>query len=142
METAKRMTSKVITVGPQDSLSKAKALMDSGNFRHLPVVEAGKLTGILSDRDIQRHLGYLKSTRVDAVMTPNPITVSSSTTVEQAAHLMLRRKINAVPVVEDGKPLGILTTSDILTAFLDVERSEELAALMHKAVGLWTYHPG
>ena len=139
METAKRMTSKVITVGPRDSLSKAKALMDSGNFRHVPVVEDARLIGILFDRDIRSHVGYLESTRVDAVMTLNPVTVTPTTTVEEAARLMLRLKISAVPVVEDGKPLGVLSTSDILRAFLDVERPEELAELMRKAVGLWTY---
>ena len=135
METAKRMTSKVITVGPRDSLSKAKALMDSGNFRHVPVVEDAKLIGILSDRDVRSHVGYLESTLVDAVMTLNPVTVTPTTTVEEAACLMLRLKISAVPVVEDGKPLGVLSTSDILRAFLDVERSEEMAELMRKAAG-------
>jgi acetoin utilization protein AcuB len=55
------MTSKVITVGPRDSLSKAKALMDSGNFRHMPVVDDGKLIGILSDRDLRSQVGYLES---------------------------------------------------------------------------------
>lgn len=140
METAKRMTSKVITVGPRDNLSKAKAVMDSGNFRHVPVVEDAKLIGILSDRDIQSHVGYLECTRVDAVMTLDPVTVSPTTTVEEAARLMLRLKISAVPVVEDGKPLGVLSTSDILRAFLDVERPEEIVGLMRKTVDLWTYH--
>jgi len=140
METAKRMTSKVITVGPRDSLSKAKALMDSGNFRHVPVVdEDGKLIGILSDRDIRSHVGYLESTRVDAVMTLNPVTVTPTTTVEQATRLMLRLKVSAVPVVDQGKPVGVLSTTDILRAFLEVERTEEISELMRKAVGLWTY---
>jgi CBS domain-containing protein len=74
MKTAERMmTSKVLTVGPRDTLSKAKALMDSGNFRHVPVVKNGKLIGILSDRDLRSHVGHLESTRVDAAMTPNPV---------------------------------------------------------------------
>jgi acetoin utilization protein AcuB len=139
VETAKRMTSKLITVAPQDSLAKAKALMDSGNFRHLPVLEDGKLIGILSDRDIQRHSGYLDSTRVDAVMTSDPVTITATTTVEEAARLMLRLKISAVPVVDDGTPVGILSTSDILRAFLDAERTHEQEELLRQAVRTWRY---
>jgi acetoin utilization protein AcuB len=135
METAKRMTSKLITVGPHDSLAKAKALMDSGNFRHLPVLEDGRLIGILSDRDMRQHSGYLDSTRVDAAMTSDPVTITPTATVEEAARLMLRLKISAVPVVDDGKPVGILSTSDILKAFLDVERTQEMAEFLRQAVG-------
>ena len=52
---------------------------------------------------------------------------------------MLRLKISAVPVVEDGTTVGILSTSDILRAFLDVERNAAMGELMGKTVGLWTY---
>lgn len=135
METAKRMTPKLITVAPRDSLAKAKALMDSGNFRHLPVLEDGRLIGILSDRDMRLHSGYLDSTRVDAVMRSEPVTVTPTTTVEEAARLMLRLKISAVPVVDDGKPVGILSTSDILGAFLDVARTQEMTEFLRQAVG-------
>ena len=136
METAKRMTSKLITVGPHDSLAKAKALMDSGNFRHLLVLEDGRLIGILSDRDMRLHSGYLDSTRVDAVMTSDPVTITPTMSVEEAARLMLRLKISAAPVVDfDGKPVGILSTSDILRAFLDVERTQEMAEFLRQAVG-------
>ena len=139
METTKRMTSKVISVGPHEKLSQVRALMNSGNFRHVPVVEEGKLIGILSDRDIRSHAGHLESTCASAAMTANPVSVDPTTTVEEAARLMLRLKISAVPVVEDGKPVGILTTSDILRAFIEVQRSEEMTLLMRHAVGLWTY---
>ncbi len=140
MQTAKRMTSKVITVGPRDILSKAKVLMDSGNFRHLPVVEDGKVIGILSDRDIRSHVGYLESTRVDGVMTLNPVTATETMTVEEAARLMLRLKISALPVVDyGGKPVGVLSTDDILRALLDVERTKEMDEFMRNAVRLWTY---
>jgi CBS domain-containing protein len=135
MKIATRMTSKLITVGPHDSLAKAKALMDSGNFRHLPVLEDGRLVGILSDRDMRLHSGYLDSTRVDAAMTPDPVTITPTTTVEEAARLMLRLKISAAPVVDEGKAVGILSTSDILRAFLDVERTQEIAEFLRQTVG-------
>lgn len=133
METAKRMTQKMVTVTPHDSLAKAKALMDSGNFRHMPVVENGKVVGILSSSDI-RWYGHLDAT-VDRAMTPNPVTATPATTVEEAARLMLRLKISAVPVVENGKLVGILSTSDILKAFLDVERSEVMAEFLRRNLG-------
>lgn len=133
METAKRMTDKVVTVTPRDSLAKAKALMDSGNFRHVPVVEDGKLVGILSNSDIRWH-GHLDAT-VDQAMTPNPVTIGPATTVEEAARLMLRLKISAVPVVVNGKPVGILSTSDILEAFLGIEKSDRMAELLQRTVG-------
>lgn len=113
--------------------------MDSGNFRHIPVVADGKLIGILSDRDIRSHIGHLESTRADAAMTANPVTVDPTTTIEEATRLMLRLRISAVPVVENGTPIGILSTSDVLRAFLEVQRTEEMAQLMRRTVGMWTY---
>jgi acetoin utilization protein AcuB len=134
METAKRMTHKVVTVTPRDSLAKAKALMASGNFRHVPVVEdSGKLVGILSNSDIRWH-GHLDAT-VEQAMTPNPAAIGPATTVEEAARLMLRLKISAVPVVVNGKPVGILSTSDILEAFLGIQKSDRMAELLRRTVG-------
>ena len=133
MEAAKRMTRRLAVVSPHDSLAKVKALMDSRNFRHVPVVEDGKLVGILSNNDIRWH-AHLTSTVAEA-MTPNPITVTAENTVAEAARLMLRLKIGAVPVVENGVPVGIISTSDILQAFLDAAKSEEMTVLLSKTVG-------
>jgi|SRR5208282_348026 len=133
METAKRMTRKIVTLTPHDSLARARDLMDSGNFRHLPIVANGKLVGILSYSDIRRN-GPLDAT-VGQAMTPDPVTVTPTTTVEEAARLMLDHKISAVPVVANGKPVGILSTSDILEAFLDIERSEAMANLLGRTIG-------
>ncbi len=133
MEAKRRMTRKVVTVMRHDSLAMAKALMDSGKFRHLLVVDDGKLVGILSNSDIRWH-GHLDAT-VDQAMTTNPATIESTATVEEAARLMLRLKIGALPVVADGKPVGILSTSDILEAFLGIQKSEEMVELLRSRVG-------
>jgi CBS domain-containing protein len=133
MEAANQMIGKLVVVSPHDSLAKAKALMDSRNFRHVPVVEDGKLVGILSNNDI-RWQGHLTATVAEA-MTPNPITVTPKTTIHESARLMLRRKINAVLVVDRGTPVGIITTSDILKLFLETARSEQMAPLLAQAVG-------
>jgi len=135
MKTAQRMTRKVVVVTPQDGLARARDLMDSGNFRQLPVVRDGKLVGIISYNDIWRSDD--PETIVEKAMTRDPVTVAPTTTVEEAVRLMLNHKIGAVPVVLDGKPVGILSTSDILEAFLEIDRSEAIAGLLGLAIGHW-----
>lgn len=63
--------------------------------------------------------GSSRMTRVGAAMTAQPVTVTPATTVEAASQIMLARKMSGLPVVEDGKLVGIITTSDILRAFLE-----------------------
>jgi acetoin utilization protein AcuB len=133
MKAKNHMSRKVISIPPWESLGKAKALMRSGNFRHLPVVDEGKLVGILSDADI-RWYGHLDAT-IDQAMTPNPLTIESTATLEQAARLMLDRKINALPVLADKKLIGIISTSDIVAAFLAVAKSNEMAELLRRPIG-------
>jgi acetoin utilization protein AcuB len=133
MEAANQMTRKLVLVSPHDSLAKAKALMDSCNFRHVPVVEGGRLVGILSDNDIRWH-AHLSAKVIDA-MTPNPATVTPETTLEEAARLMLRLKVNALPVIDRETPVGIITTSDILKRFLEAASLEQMATLRAQVVG-------
>ena len=114
------MTRHPETVGPSDVLSKAKEMMDVGGFRRLPVVHEGRVVGIVTERDVREHGGYLESTKVDAVMKAPVVTVDSKTSVEEAARLMLANKIGGIPVVDAGKLVGIVTTSDLLRAFLSV----------------------
>jgi len=115
-----RMTQQPVTVSPQDTLATAQEKMTAGHFRRLPVVHAGVLVGILTDRDVRRHVGVEERTRVEAAMTETPLTVSPLTTVEEAVQLMLKHQISGLPVVENGKVVGIITTSDVLRAFLEM----------------------
>ncbi len=120
MRISDRMTRNPASVNPKDTLAKAKALMESGGFRRVPVIDNGQLVGILSDRDLRQHLGYLETTRVNAAMTASPMTVTPHSSVEDAARLMLEHKVGGLPVVENGKLVGIVTTSDMLRALLEV----------------------
>ncbi len=120
MEVAARMTPHPTTAAPRDTLAKAKALMHAGGFRCLPVVEGEKLVGVITERDLRQHLGYLDATRVDGAMTSKPLTVPPSCSVQDAARLLLQHKVGAMPVVENGGLVGIITTSDLLKALLDV----------------------
>lgn len=125
MLVGRRMTREVVTVRPEDKLLAAEEAMKKGGFRSVPVVTNGKLVGIITDRDLRRHEGFFEQTRVDATMTENPLTVTPQTTLEQAALLLLRHKIGSLPVIEEGKLVGIITTSDMLRAFLEVIGASE-----------------
>ena len=115
-----RMTRNPGYVGSQHTLAAAKALMDMDDIRHVPVVEGGKLVGILTDRDLQNHAGYLDSTLVDAAMVRDPVTAAPEMTVETAALLLITNHVRALPVVDNGHLVGIITTTDLLGALLDV----------------------
>jgi acetoin utilization protein AcuB len=94
--------------------------MAAGGFRQLPVVDNGNLIGIVTDRDLRQHTGYLESTLVDAAMTTCPVVISPADSVEAVSKLMIQHKIGAVPVVEHGRTVGIVSTSDLLKALLNI----------------------
>jgi acetoin utilization protein AcuB len=89
------MTSSLVTTEPSQSLQAASRLMHDGRFRHLPVVHASTLVGIISDRD----LGRPNAQTVADVMNPNVIVVNPDTPIEAAAQLMIDNKIGSLPVV-------------------------------------------
>jgi acetoin utilization protein AcuB len=125
MLVSKRMTRDPATITAQEYLSNAQLKMRQGNFQRLPVLEAGKVVGIITDRDLRAHTGFLERTKVGAVMTDKVITIAPRVTLEKAAQLMLSHKIGGLPVTEEGKLLGIITRSDILQAFLDMMGASE-----------------
>jgi acetoin utilization protein AcuB len=121
----KRMRKNPETIQPEDYLASGLVKMHKGGFRRLPVVQDGKLIGIITDRDLREHAGLLERTRVSAAMTKDLLTVTPRATLEQAAKLMLSHKISGLPVTDAGKLVGIITTSDILQAFLDILGASE-----------------
>ncbi len=112
------MTPQPITTEPGEKLSAVRTKMLAGGFRSMPVLSEGKLVGIISDRDLRRHEGYLEHTDVRLAMTEEVSTVSATTPIHAAAQTLLERKIGALPVIEDGRLVGIISTSDVLRAFL------------------------
>jgi acetoin utilization protein AcuB len=125
MEMVHVMTRHPETIRPDEMLAKAKEMMDVAGFRRLPVVKDGKIIGMLTERNLREHSGYLNSTKVNAAMNAAVVSVGPNSTVQDATRLMLRHKIGGLPVVEDGKLVGIVTTVDILRAFLQVVESFE-----------------
>jgi acetoin utilization protein AcuB len=113
------MTTEVETVHPRDTLADAEAKMRRGRFRRVPVVDdGGALVGILTERALQGHVGFLPITRVTAAMTENPLTIDPDESIERAATIILERKIGGLPVVNKGALVGIITTTDLLAGFL------------------------
>ncbi|MGW8209385.1 MAG: CBS and ACT domain-containing protein [Syntrophobacteria bacterium] len=128
------MTREVITVEEDVSIMKASKLMKDKGFQHLPVVRQGRLTGIVSDRDLKEahpskattldihELYYLlDKLQVKKVMSKNPHTVSGNETTDKAAALMLKHDISALPVVDQkGDLQGIITKGDVFRAMVSV----------------------
>lgn len=123
MQIVNLMTPDPITISQRDTLSKAKSLMDEGCFRRLPVMDNEQLVGIVTERDLREYTGYLESTRVTAAMRTPLVTLTPYDTVEDAARLMLKHKIGGLPIVDDGTLVGIVTSSDLLKAFLNVVKA-------------------
>jgi acetoin utilization protein AcuB len=125
MLVSNRMTKDPVTVTPDDLLIQGRLKMQKGSFRRLPVVSDGQLVGIITDRDMREHAGYLDRTEVKAAMSKKPLSVTTATTLEAAAQLLLKHKIGGLPVVESSRLVGIITTSDVLQAFLEVMGASE-----------------
>ncbi len=120
MLVSKRMTKNPVTIEAEEFLSTARDKMTAGGFHRLPVNSKGKLVGIITDRDLQRFAGILERTKVNGIIDDRLLTVTPSTTVEEAAQQMLAHKIGGLPVVEGDRLVGVITTSDVLNAFLEV----------------------
>lgn len=120
MNVGDRMTKTPVTVSPNDTLAQAQEKLRNGGFRQMPVVDNGRLVGIITDRDIRRHGRHSAVAKVQSAMTNELITASSFMPIEEAAQLMLRHKIGGLPVVQGDELTGIISTSDILQAFVDI----------------------
>ncbi|AGA70902.1 CBS domain-containing protein [Desulfitobacterium dichloroeliminans LMG P-21439] len=127
------MTSRVFTVSPEDNIADTMALMREQKINRLPVVEKGRLVGIVTDGDLREvspspattlsifELNYLVGkTPIREVAVKKVITCTPDTKIEDAALLMRENGIGALPVIENGKLVGIVTESDIFDTFLDI----------------------
>lgn len=131
------MSTDIVTVSPKEGVRVAEHLMKAKRIRHLPVVSAGALVGIVSDRDIQRILPspatsletherhcLLDKFQVAEVMTREVITVTPETTLESAADLLSLHRIGALPVLDGTRVVGIISDSDVLQASRDAGRED------------------
>lgn len=109
------MTSQLVTVGPHQDLAYAHQLMMWSNVRHLPVVDGGRLVGMLSDRQLlSAILSNSAGSSIYEVMTPPKQVAAPEEDLGHAAARMAAARLDALPVVSDDKLVGILTTTDVL----------------------------
>lgn len=127
-----RMSIPPISITSEDSLESAINLLNKHNIRELPVVEHGKLIGIVTDRDLRevtpsypifrdrqeiRH--YLQKLKVSSAMTVDPLVVSPGTPLVEAARLLTNYRIGSLPVVQDSELVGIISVTDFLQLFIE-----------------------
>jgi acetoin utilization protein AcuB len=124
------MTTKIVTVEMDDSLSVVRDIFAHAPFHHLLVVDAGKLYGIISDRDLFKALspalGTAAETAKDSaclhkkahqIMSRNPITLAVGANIYTAIDIFVNKAISCIPVLDAGnKPVGIISWRDILKA--------------------------
>jgi CBS domain-containing protein len=107
------MTKDVLTVEPSDTIGEAAEKMNAANVGAVLVVEdMVRIVGIVTERDLLRAVAQrarAAEARVRTWMTENPMTVEPETTVEDAAQIMFERNFRHLPVVKDGRPLGIVS---------------------------------
>lgn len=129
-----RMTANPITINSTTTIADASEIMRNNKFRRLPVVEGGKLVGIVTDRDLRAvsaspatslsifELNYLLAKmKVKDIMQKKVITITPQAAVEEAAILMYNHRIGGLVVVdEEGTVAGVITETDIFKSFVDI----------------------
>jgi acetoin utilization protein AcuB len=143
MNVGKRISSPVITVSPDLPISEALALMSQEKIRHVPVVQKGKMVGIVTKNDLLNaspskatslsiwEINYLLNKIIVAdVMSKKVITTTEDTPIEEAARIMSDNKVSCLPIMRGKEVVGIITETDLFKVFL------ELLGARHKGVRL------
>lgn len=134
------MKTQLVTLNADAKLGFANDIMYLGRIRHLPVMKGEDIVGILSQRDLYRasltsiltnwreNKEFLDSIKVSEVMTKNVTTVSPDATVEEAAKIMIDKKVGCLPVVKDkNKLIGLITETDVLQYFIEEHQKKKTA---------------
>lgn len=121
------METKLVTISPSERLSTVEDIMTLGGVRHMPVVQSGRLVGVVSERDLLRaslsalsehrdaeRRAFLHVVEISRVMSTPPITVDPDATIRDAALLMADHKIGCLPVVAESALVGLVTDTDVL----------------------------
>ncbi|MFC1531765.1 CBS and ACT domain-containing protein [Thermodesulfobacteriota bacterium] len=128
------MSKKVVTVDIDDSIENAMMLLNDHKIRMLPVMKRGKLVGIVTDSDLRsastsnatsledRNLAFpISNIKVKEIMSRDPITVPIDFTIEETAEILLRNKINGVPVVDHKRQVvGVITQTDLFKVIISL----------------------
>jgi len=131
------MTPDPFTLTEDDRVKTAVQHLLRAGIRHVPILRDGALVGIVTDRDLRRALpsveagaspakyqAFMERTTLKQVMRSDPVTCTPDTDIADAVRIFVERKLGAIPVVDDGELVAILTQIDILRAFLSVLEEE------------------
>ena len=137
------MTRDIVTLAPDETVGTALALCRERRIRHLPVLSEGRLVGIVSDRDLRsatpafgekERAAALQKILIEDVMATEVVSVLPDDPIEQAANTMRERRIGSLPVVEGGELVGIITSSDVMSALVYLVGANEPGSRMEVAV--------
>ena len=133
-----RMTPNPITITKDATVRQALEIIEGRNLRHLPVLDAQEnLVGIVSEKDLLRAKG---DALIQKVMTQEVVTITEYTALEEAARIMADHKISGLPVMRDGKLVGIITETDLFQIFLELlgarEKGVRLTMLIPEEKGM------
>ena len=133
-----RMTPNPITITKDATVRQALEIIEGRNLRHLPVLDAQEnLVGIVSEKDLLRAKG---DALIQKVMTQEVVTITEYTVLEEAARIMADHKISGLPVMRDGKLVGIITETDLFQIFLELlgarEKGVRLTMLIPEEKGM------
>jgi acetoin utilization protein AcuB len=123
MKVREWMARKLITIDKETTIQDAISLMKKHSIRHLPVLEGGRLIGLVTDGDMRQVFvaSLIEELDIDDVMIKDPITVTADTEIEDAAKIIYYNKIGALPVVDERyQAIGIVTVADIMAAFIEL----------------------
>ena len=142
------MNSNPITIVAGQTIADADQLLREHKIRRLPVVDKeGHLIGIVSKHDVADALpssvdstcdgtpGLSNSVQIQAIMTASPMTVDPLTPLETVAKQMRKHKLGGMPVVQDGKLVGVITESDIFSAFMTMLGADSEGARIEMVIG-------
>jgi len=118
----KDVMNKVMAVEPHLTLKEAARIMSEKNIGSLVVIDNNKLVGIVTDHDIIENISNVNA-KVRDIMSKNVVTVEAKESIDTAAEIMKSKKVRRLPVVEEGKLVGIITATDLI-AYSD-ELNEE-----------------
>ena len=127
------MTAEPETLEVSHSLLDAVLLLRRANLRHIPILEGGRLVGVLTDRDVARFAPTMllplaaqdynrvfENTPVEKVMTRNPVSTAPDAPLTEAVEMLYKNRLGCLPVLENGRVVGIITKADMLRALHDL----------------------
>lgn len=123
MKVGEWMERELVTIDRNTTIQEAISLMKKHSIRHLPVIEEGRLVGLVTEGDMRQVFvaSLIEELGIDDVMIKDPFTVKVDTEIDDAARVIYYNKIGGLPVVDEGQGLlGIITVADIMAAFIEL----------------------